>query len=129
MATSPSESSTSKKSIASGSTKPRKSVKSSTKAKSNDETADESTQEAEQQVKAKKSIGRKLTKAVDSGEKSSQGETFATTLLTFARTYFRCVVEQSGKKASRSVSKVRGSGVEGALVRQLGSTYHHDLIT
>lgn len=73
MATSPRKSPTPRKSIASGSTKPRKSAKTSLKGKSNDETADESIQEMEKQTKPKKSTGRKSTRAVDSSGKQTQG--------------------------------------------------------
>ena len=72
MATSPRKSQTPRKSIASGSIKPRKSVKSAMKGKNN-ETADESTQETEKQTKAKKSTGRKSIKATDLSEKTAQG--------------------------------------------------------
>jgi hypothetical protein len=73
MATSPGKSQTSRKSIASGSVKPRKSVKSATRGRDNDETVYESTQETEKQTKAKKSTGRKSIKAMDPREKTIQG--------------------------------------------------------
>ena len=90
MATSPRKSPSPKKSIASGSARPRKSVKSSTKGKSNDQTADESTQEKGEQTKAKKSATRKSTKAADSGKKVTQGTTAATTFKVFPRAYSLC---------------------------------------
>lgn len=73
MATSPRKSPTPRRSIASGSTKPRKSAKTPLKGKSNDETADESTQEMEKQTKPKKSTGRKSIRAADSSGKQIQG--------------------------------------------------------
>ena len=83
MATSPRKSPTPRKSIASGSAKPRKSVKASAKDKSNDETADESTQEAEKRPKPRKSTSRKSTTAADSSKKQNQGPS-PTTFRTFA---------------------------------------------
>jgi len=67
IAISPRKSPTPRKSIASRSTKPRKSIKSSTRGKSIGETADEYTQEAG------KSTSRKSIRAVDSSGKETQG--------------------------------------------------------
>lgn len=86
-ATSPRRSPSPRKPITVGSTKPRKSVKTSTKGKSNDEATGERTQEAEKQGKPKRSVSRKSIKVADTGEKETQGMTLAMTFLTFACTY------------------------------------------
>lgn len=87
MATSPRKSPAPRKSIASGSTKPRKSVKTSMKSKINDETADKSTQEMEKQMKPKKSTGQESIRVVDSSKKQTQGTALATTFQTFIGAY------------------------------------------
>ncbi|KAF9649739.1 hypothetical protein BDM02DRAFT_3268542 [Thelephora ganbajun] len=94
MATSPRKSPTPRKSTASESTRPRKSVKSSTKGKGGDEMAEESTQETEKQTKSRESTSRKSIKVADSSEKVTRAE-------------------QSEKKASRrSVSKAGVNATE-----------------
>lgn len=80
MATSPRKSQTPRP-AASGSTKQRKSIKSSTKRLSGGEIADDSTQGTEKRTKPRKSTSRKSIKGADSGEEITQGAAFATTYL------------------------------------------------
>jgi len=87
MATSPRKSSTPKKSIRTGSAKPRKSVKLSTKCGNRDETPDKSTQEAQEQLKVKKPTSRKSVKVMDFGEKETRGAMPVTTFRTLAHVY------------------------------------------
>jgi hypothetical protein len=83
MATSPRKSPAPRKSIASGSAKPRKSIKISMKGRSNDETAEEFTQEMEKQTKLRKSTGRKSIRVVASSEEQTQGMALAMTFRKF----------------------------------------------
>ena len=109
MATSPRKSPTLRKSIASGSIKPRKSVKTSMKGKSNDETTDESTQEMEKQTKPKKSTGRKSIKVVDSSEKRTQGMTLTTTFRTFIGAY-HTICSRSEREESFGEAREQAQG-------------------
>lgn len=99
MATSPRKSPTPRKSIASGSNKPRKTAKTSMKGKSNDETADDSTQEMKKQTKSKKSTGRKSVKVAGSSKKETQGVALTTDFRSFLHAY-HLMVSQSEREES-----------------------------
>jgi len=109
MATSPRKSPASKKSIASGSTKPRKSVKTSIKSKSNDETADESIQEMEKQTKPKKSTSQGSIRVVDSSKKQTQGTALATTFRTFIGAY-HTIFSRNGREESFEKTREQTQG-------------------
>ena len=114
MATSPRKSPSPKKSVRSGSNRPRKSVKTSLNAASRNETPDKSTRETEKQTKTKKPTGRKSIKVVDSSEKLTQSTIPITTSQVFVCAYPQYVAELNEKKPSRrTVSKVTANIVEG----------------
>ena len=113
MATSPRKSPTPKRSIGSGSTRPRKSVSSSTKGKSRIETPDKSTRETEKQTKTKKSTDRKSIKVVDPGGNTTQGAMPVTTSWISLCAYPIFVALSEQEPSRRSVSKVTANIVEG----------------
>lgn len=99
-----------KKPTASGSTRPRKSLKHSTKGRSGNETVDESTQETDTQTKAKKSTSRKSTKAADSSEKVTGGTARDTTPWIFGCAYSRRMCSRTGRKGGFDGVYEQGQG-------------------